>query len=132
MKHLKLSNALRAILVSAAMASASAGAAPILLEADTFNASSLDAGALSVGAAETTLFSHMRLNGGQSQTVAFLGDDNSIMIGYYARGPWAKSEFLRRQQIQPPVSTVPEPSTFALLGLGLLAVGVLRRRQTTS
>lgn len=143
MKPLKLSHVFNAMLVCAAMTSASASAAPILSDADAFAANARTASFN--GTAETTLFSHMRLNGGQNQTVAFLGEDNSIMIGHYAKGPWAKNEFLRAWQdirdkngggrpdfvpIPQQVSRLPEPSTFALLGLGLVAFGVLRRRQT--
>lgn len=140
---MKLMQVSKAMLVAAIMVSAPVGAAPILSEAEAFN---FVAGGGEVaqftGAAEAPLFSNMRLNGSQHHTVAFLGDDNSILIGHYARGQWSKNEYLRSWQnggrdggkdFLPPVETIaglPEPSTFALLGLGLLALGVLRRRQT--
>lgn len=141
MKHVKLSNAFKVMLASAVLASASAGAAPILSAADAFSPNSVDAVSQS-GGAQAPLASHMRLNGGQSHSVAFVGNDNSIVIGYYARGPWSKNEFIRSWQnvgggkeFVPPVETIaglPEPSTLALLALGLLGFGVLRSRRIDS
>lgn len=132
MTLLKLSDAIKVVLASSVLAAASASAAPILSDAQSVSAS----------AASAPLFSNMRL---QDQTVGFLGEDNSIMIGHYAKGPWSKNEFLRAWEdirgknvigipdfvpIPQTVSRLPEPSTFALLSLGLLAFGVARRRQT--
>ena len=91
---------------------------------------------------ENALFSPMPLNGGHSAMVAFRGDDDSILIGHYRSGPWSKNQFLRDWNdgrgpggdgdplppIIEPSSGLPEPSTLALFGLGLLGVGVLRRR----
>ena len=141
MKHIGLSKALYAVLASAALVSMSpVSAAPIFSQADAFSVASSNVAAASVGAASGALFSHMGMNGGHQHSVVFLGDDNSTMIGYYAKGPWQKSAFLRAwqhvgggQEIVPTVEVVsrlPEPSTFALLGLGLFAVVILRRRQT--
>ena len=94
-------------------------------------------------AGNNTLFSRMSLNGGYDAMVAFRGDNDSIMIGHYASGPWSKNQFLLGWndgrgtggdgEILPPIahptSGLPEPSTLALLGLGLLGFGVLKRRQ---
>lgn len=122
-------NVFKAMLASVVLTAASASAAPILSDPQSFGASG----------AEAPLFSHMR------HTVAILGDDNSITISQYTKGPWSKNEFLRAWEdirgknvvgipdfvpIPEQVSRLPEPSTFALLGLGLLAFGVVRRRQT--
>lgn len=88
------------------------------------------------------LFSPMSLNSGHNAMVAFRGDDDSILIGHYRSGPWSKNQFLRDWNDRrgpggdgdplPPIivpsSGLPEPSTLALLGLGLLGVGVVRRR----
>ena len=95
-------------------------------------------------AGSTTLFSQMSLNGGHDQMVAFRGDDDSIMIGQYAAGPWSQNEFLLAWEdirgqgsdrdfndfvaIVESVSGVSEPTTLALLGLGLLTLGALKRR----
>jgi hypothetical protein len=86
----------------------------------------------------------MLLNGGHDQMVAFRGDGDSIMIGNYAAGPWGQNEFLLAWEdilgqgsdrdfndfvaIVESVSGVSEPTTLALLGLGLLALGALKRR----
>jgi hypothetical protein len=91
---------------------------------------------------DNALFSPMSLNGGHDAMVAFRGDDDSILIGHYRSGPWSKSQFLRDWNdgrgpggdgdplppIIEPSAGLPEPSTLALLGLGLLGVGVLRRQ----
>jgi len=91
---------------------------------------------------DNTQFSPMSLNGGHSAMVAFRGDDDSILIGHYITGPWSKNQFLRSGNdgrgpggdgdplplIIESTSGLPEPSTLALLGLGLLSFGVLRRR----
>lgn len=98
-------------------------------------------------AANDTMFSQMALNGGHDQMVAFRGDDDSIMIGHYSSGPWSKNKFLLAwEDIRGPggdrdfndfvavvesVSGLPEPATFALLLLGLLSIGLLKRRQPT-
>ncbi len=91
---------------------------------------------------DNPLFSPMSLNSGHSAMVAFRGDDDSILIGHYRSGPWSKNQFLRDWNdgrgpggdgdplppIIEPSLGLPEPSTLALFGLGLLGVGVLRRR----
>jgi hypothetical protein len=92
---------------------------------------------------DNTLVSPMSLNGGHDTMVAFRGDDDSILIGHYRSGPWSKTQFLLGWNdgrhpvgdgdplppIIEPSSGLPEPSTLALLGLGLLGVGVLRRQK---
>lgn len=97
-------------------------------------------------AGNDTLFSPMSLNTGHDTMVTFRGDDDSILIGHYSSGPWSKNQFLRGWNdgrgpggdgdplppIIVPPSGLPEPSTLALLGLGLLGVGVLKRRQKKS
>lgn len=98
-------------------------------------------------AGNDTMFSQMALNGGHDQMVAFRGDDDSIMIGHYASGPWSKNKFLLAWEdirgaggdrdfndfvaVVESVSSLPEPATFALLVLSLLSFVVLRRRQPT-
>ena len=91
---------------------------------------------------DNLLSSPMSLNSGHSAMVAFRGDDDSILIGHYRSGPWSKNLFLRDWNagrgpggdgdplppIIAPSSGLPEPSTLALFGLGLLGVGVLTRR----
>ena len=94
-------------------------------------------------AGSTTLFSQMSLNGGQDQMVAFRGDDDLIRIGQYAAGPWGANEFLlawedilgQEATVTSTIlwrsvsrSGVSEPNTLALLGLGLLTLGALKRR----
>ena len=99
-----------------------------------------------LAAATTTMFSQMALNGGHDQMVAFLGDGDPIRIGPYASGPWGMNEFLLAWEdilgpgsdhdfndfvaIVESVSSVPEPTTLALLGLSLLTLGALKRRPT--
>jgi len=94
------------------------------------------------GGNDTALASPMSLNGGHDAMVAFRGDDDSILIGHYMSGQWTKNQFLRGWNdgrgpggdadplppIIEPSSGLPEPSTLALLGLGLLGFGVLRRQ----
>ena len=140
MKHLKPWTAL-SVMALAAVIPVSASAAPIFSQTDTFSVASSNVAAASVAASNGALFSNMGLNGRHTLSVVFLGEDNSTMIGYYAKGPWQKSALLRAWQdagggkeIVPTVEVVsrlPEPSTLGLLGLGLLALGVLRRRQTS-
>lgn len=95
-------------------------------------------------AGSTTLFSQMSLNGGQDQMVAIRGDGDPIRIGPYAAGPWGQNEFLLAWEdilgqgsdrdfndfvaMVESVSGVSEPTTLALLGLGLLTLGALKRR----
>ena len=99
-----------------------------------------------LSAGDNTLFSRMSINSGHDAMVTFRGDDDSILIGHYSSGPWSKNQFLRGWNdgrgpggdgdplppIIVPPSGLPEPSTLALLGLGLLGVGVLKRRQKKS
>lgn len=137
--NLSLSNTLKALVLSAALISAAAGAAPI------FSGAAADAAGSAVGisqagaVANAPLFSHMGMNGGYQYSVAFLGEDNSILIGRYSKGPWSKNEFLRAWQdtggtkdFVPTVETItglPEPSTLGLLVLSAVAFGVLLRRR---
>ena len=95
-------------------------------------------------AGSTTLFSQVSLNGGHDQMVAFRGDGDSIRIGQYATGPWGANEFVLAWEdilgqgsdrdfndfvaIVESVSGVSEPNTLALLCLGLLTLGALKRR----
>ncbi|MEP6607927.1 MAG: PEP-CTERM sorting domain-containing protein [Burkholderiaceae bacterium] len=113
---------------------------------DVHNSGANDAGkALGsyLTASNAPLLTHMSLNGGHDHAVAFRGEDDSIMIGHYSSGSWSKNAFLRAwQDGHPPgsgptdfvpivetVTSLPEPSTFALLGLGLLALGIAKRQQ---
>jgi PEP-CTERM motif len=151
MKLLSLPSIVKAALMSAlVLATASASALPILRWETALQQSPdaqivlFDSGAslarggqVSISAADEMLFSHMGRNGGHHQIVAFRGEDDSVMIGYYATGPWAKTQLLRYWQETPvlpiveTVSGLPEPSTVALLALSLFAVLILRRRHTT-
>ncbi len=143
MKHVTLFNSVKAVVVSAALISAPVSAAPIF--SDVY----ADGGSSAVGIAQSTavsnapVFSHMGMTGNNQFSVAFLGDDNAILLGHYSKGPWSKNEFLRSWQnvgggkdFVPAVETIaglPEPSTLALLGLSALAFCVLlRRRQVKS
>lgn len=136
-----LLNTLKALALSAAVFSVSAYAAPIFSDAYADGVGGAISASVSQSAAvaNAPLFSHMGVNGGHQLSVAFLGDDNSILIGHYSRGPWSKNEFLRSWQnidggkdFVPTVETVaglPEPSTLALLVVSALAFGALLRRR---
>ena len=106
----------------------------------SFAANSANFGSPVAAGNDNRLFSPMPLNAGHDAMVAFRGDDDSILIGHYRTGPWSK--FLRGGNdgggpggdgdplppIVEPTLGLPEPSTLALLGLGLLGFGVLRQK----
>lgn len=150
MTNLNVSRWLKTMFLSVAFVGASASAAPIMRDMQAVGAPAHGgASAVVSSGGGSEMFTHLGINGGYQHSVSFRGEDDSIVLGHYAKGPWSKNQFLRAWQdmrggngdavpsvvvIPQQATGLPEPSTFALfgLGLGLLTLGALRRRQTKS
>jgi len=144
MTTFKIVRLLKNFCLSLAMTAVSATAAPILSDVEVQAGPGTNA-AVFDGSGDTALYSHTRFSGGHHQSVTFRSDDDSIVLGHYAKGPWSKNQFLRAWQdlqggngdvvptvvpIHQPTIGLPEPSTLALFGLGLLGLGILRRQRS--
>lgn len=138
---------LKILCLSVAMFSAGVNAAPIWTGADVAQVSQFAFSGPFGIAADSPFFADMGLNGGHQRSVSFRGDDDSVFVGHYSKDSWSKNQFLRAWQdmtgnngggvvvpggapIPQTLARLPEPSTFALLALGLLAFGAVKRHQS--
>lgn len=88
-----------------------------------------------------TFFSDETLNGGVDRFVALQGQGDTIQIPPYAAGVWGQNEFILGWEdgsdfdfqdmvvMVESIAPVSAPATLALFGLGLVGLGIARRKQ---
>lgn len=99
-----------------------------------------------LGTGSSKFYSDSNLNGGNDQMVALQGNGvDKIQVGNNAAGTWSKNEYILAWEdvsipnsdwdyndlvlIVESVEPVTEPGTVALLGLGLVSLGLARRKK---
>ncbi len=81
---------------------------------------------------QTAIYSNANhgFSGWMTQTFTFTADNTSDVLSFLALGtPSGEPPFSLLDGVKMSVSSVPEPSTLALMGLGLLGVGIARLRR---